>query len=262
MAYTCLDIVQDGAVAHVTLNRPQVRNAFDATLIAELTAWAQAAAHDATLRCVVLAGAGAAFCAGADLAWMARAATFSHDDNLADAMAASTMLQALDRLPCVVVGRVHGAALGGGAGLAAVCDVVVADELAVFGFTETKLGLIPAVISPFVLAKIGPSAARHLCVTGARFSALHAQEIGLVHAVVPAHELDGRVSQYVREALSSGPQAVAAVKALLRTIRHQSPEDAQRVTVEALAERRSSAEGQEGVRAFLDKRRPSWHTGH
>jgi len=259
MAYQSIEIRRDGPVEYLTLNRPTVRNAFNEVLIAELTMWAREAAVTPDLRCVVVSGAGTVFCAGADLAWMARASTFSHADNLRDTTAAAEMFTAIDRLPMAVIGRVHGAALGGGAGLAAVCDVVVSDTDAVFGFTESKLGLIPAVISTYVTLKIGQSAARHLFVTGARFSAAHAKEIGLVHEVVAAADLDERVAQYVREVLTSGPGAVAEVKALLREIANQPPGALTEMTARALATRRESPEGQEGIAAFLEKRKPSWH---
>lgn len=257
MTYRTIDVSQDGPVVHVALNRPDVRNAFNEDLVAELTAWAHQA-RTSDVRAVVMSGRGPAFCAGADLAWMARTAHYERDDNVRDAAAAARMFEAVDDLPVPVIARVHGAALGGGAGLCAVCDVVVADEHTVFGFTEVKLGLIPAVISPYVLRKIGHSAARHLFVTGARFSAMHALEIGLVHAVVTGGDLDERVSQYVREVQSSGPEAVAAVKVLLRGVAGQPREVATGVATEALAERRGSDEGREGVQAFLEKRRPGW----
>ena len=157
------------------------------------------------MRVVVLAGAGKTFCAGADVAWMAKTVAYTEAENMHDAMAASRMFAALDALPVPLIGRVHGAAIGGGAGLCAVCDIVVADEDAVFGFTEVRLGILPAVISPFVLAKIGRSAARELFLTGSRFSAARAQDIGLVHAVVPATQLDPTVSQYVQEILAAAP---------------------------------------------------------
>jgi methylglutaconyl-CoA hydratase len=173
-------------------------------------------------------------------------------------MAMSRMFAALDRVPVPLIGRIHGAALGGGCGLAAVCDIVVAEEQTVFGFTEVKLGILPAVISPFALAKIGRSAARELFLTGARFSAARAREIGLVHAVVPAPELDGAVDRFLQEILSAGPDGVAAAKALIPQVWAHGVDDAMSITAKAIATRRVSAEGQEGMRAFLDKRRPSW----
>jgi methylglutaconyl-CoA hydratase len=249
---------RDGAVEYLTLNRPDVRNAFNPTLIAELAAWAGALAGDRTVRAVVLAGAGKMFCAGADVAWMAETVTYTEEQNLRDARAMSSMFAAIDALPVPVIGRVHGAALGGGAGLACVCDVVVADENAIFGFTEVKLGIIPAVISPFALAKIGRSAARELFLTGARFSAARAKEIGLVHAVVPAPEMDDAVGRFVQEFLSAAPGAIAAAKALIPQVWGRGRDEAQAITANAIAERRVSAEGQEGLRAFLEKRKPRW----
>jgi len=262
MAYQTITVRRDGPVERLVFNRPTVRNAFNEELIGELTSWARAAASATDIRCVVISGAGPVFCAGADLAWMARVAAFSHDENVRDARRAVEMFEALDRLPMAVIGRIHGAALGGGAGVAAVCDIVVAESDTVFGFTETKLGIVPAVVSPFVVRKIGPSAARHLFVAGARFSAAHAREIGLVHAVVDGVELDDRVNQYVREVLTSGPQAIAAAKTLLRDIDGATVGEAGAITSETLARQRSSDEGREGLQAFLEKRRPAWSQPH
>lgn len=259
MSYQTLQVTREGTVVHLTLNRPTVRNAFNEVLVSELTAWAQEAASTSDIRCVVLAGSGPVFCAGADLAWMARVSAFSHDDNLRDAAASAEMFATLDRLPVPVIGRVHGGALGGGAGLTAICDIVVSETDAIFGFTEAKLGLIPAVISPYVTLKIGHSAARHLFVTGCRFSAMHAKEIGLVHAVVPTGDLDDRVGSYVREVLTSGPGSVADIKKLLRDIANQPPASLTAHTADVLAARRETPEGQEGLSAFLEKRKPSWH---
>jgi methylglutaconyl-CoA hydratase len=168
------------------------------------------------------------------------------------------MFAAIDDLPVPVIGRIQGAALGGGAGLAAVCDIVVAEDTALFGFTEVRLGILPAVISPFVLAKIGQSAARELFLTGARFSAARAREIGLVHAVVPAGALDDTVQAYVREILAGGPEAIAAAKRLIPRVAGRPPAEAAAVTADALAKQRVAPEGQEGLRAFLDKRVPWW----
>jgi methylglutaconyl-CoA hydratase len=258
MSYTFLSTRRDGAVEYLTLNRPDVRNAFNEQLIRELAAWAADAAADRSLRAVVLAGAGQAFCAGADVQWMAKTVSYTKEENLRDAAAASGMFTALDRLPVPLIGRVHGAALGGGAGLTAVCDIVVAGEDATFGFTETKLGILPAVISPFVLAKIGRSAARELFLTGMRFPSRRAHEIGLVHAVVPAAALDGTVANYVREVLTAAPGAVAAAKALIRAVWAGEGEAVSALTAQALADRRVSPEGQEGLTAFLDKRAAAW----
>jgi methylglutaconyl-CoA hydratase len=261
MSYELLTTKRDGPIEYLTLNRPDVRNAFNEHLIAELTAWTAetreaAARHD--VRVVVLAGAGKTFCAGADVTWMSKTVQFTEEENLRDALAMSSMFTAINELPIAVIGRVHGAALGGGAGLAAVCDLVAAASDAVFGFTEVKLGILPAVISPFALAKIGRSAARELFLTGARFSAPRAKEIGLVHTVVAENELDTAVAGYVREILSAGPEAVAAAKALIPHVWGLSADEAAQVTARAIAGRRVSPEGQDGLRAFLEKRPPSW----
>lgn len=258
MATSHLIVQRQGPVETVTLNRPDVRNAFNDDVIAELTTWAGAIDAASGVRVAVLAGAGKAFCAGADLGWMSRMVGYTHDENVRDAGAMARMFAALDALPIPLIGRVHGAALGGGCGLAAVCDIVVAADNAVFGFTEVKLGILPAVISPYALAKIGRSAARELFVTGARFSAARAREIGLVHAVVPEAGLDAAVREYVRELLASGPEAVAAAKALIAEVWASPEAEARAITVEAIARRRVSAEGQEGMLAFVDKRRATW----
>jgi methylglutaconyl-CoA hydratase len=240
-------------VDYVTLNRPEVRNAFNEELIAEITTWANGAASDSSLRAAVISGNGPTFCAGADLTWMAKMAGYSHEDNLHDAHAAAAMFAVIDALPIPVIAQVHGAALGGGAGLVAVADIAVAAANTTFGFTEVKLGLIPAVIAPYVLAKIGRSAARELFVTGRRFDAVHARDIGLVHVVVAAEELVNRVNQYLTEIGANGPAAMSAAKALLRKIAGLSIAEAAPITAEAIAERRVSAEAQEMMRGFLNK---------
>jgi len=261
MPYTFLATRRDGAVEYLTLNRPDVRNAFNEHVIAELTAWAEAVRASAArheVRVAVLAGAGKTFSAGADVSSMSRTITYTEDENVRDATAMSRMFAALNSLPVPLIGRIHGAALGGGAGLAAVCDIVVAADDALFGFTEVKLGILPAVISPFALAKIGRSAARELFLTGARFSAARARQIGLVHAVVPAADLDATVASYVADILSAGPEAVAAAKALIPSVWGRTADEATPITANAIAARRVSAEGQEGLKAFLEKRRPNW----
>jgi len=259
MPYDTLLTRRDGVVEYVTLNRPDVRNAFNEQMIADLTAWAAAINADDDVRVVVLAGAGKVFSAGADIAWMANALTYTHDENVRDANAAARMFAALDTVPVPVIGRIHGAALGGGAGLAAVCDVVAADEDAVFGFSEVKLGILPAVISPYALAKIGRSAARELFLTGMRFNAVRAKDIGLVHSVVPLDQLDTMVVMYVNEFLSGAPDAISTAKALIARVWARGVSDATGLTAEAIAARRVSEEGQEGLRAFLEKRKASWN---
>jgi len=241
-------------VLRITLARPEVRNAFDAALIAEL---AQAFVDVGRARAVVLAGDGPSFSAGADVEWMRSSAELDYDANVRDANALRHMLEAIDRCPAPVVCRVQGHALGGGCGLVACSDVVVADEEAVFAFSEVKLGIIPAVISPFALAKIGESAARRYFLTGERFDAETALRIGLVHEVTP--ELDRVIERVVAELLAAGPRAVRAAKRLVLE-RPDGPETARRI-----AEQRTSPEGQEGLRAFLEGRRrgqtvyPPWH---
>lgn len=256
--YEFLTIRRDGPVEYLTLNRPDVRNAFNDTVVAELHRWAESAGADPTLRVVVLGGAGPVFSAGADAAWMARMAGYSREENEADARRTTAMLRAIDGLPAGVIGRIQGAALGGGAGLAAICDVVVAEAQAVFGFTETKLGIVPAMISPFVLPKIGVAAARELFLTGRRFDAATAKAIGLVHAVVPTDGLDAAVQQYVAEFLSAAPSAVATAKRLIAQVAGRSPGEVAELTATTIAAQRASSEGQEGLRAFLDKRPPGW----
>jgi len=245
-------------ILRVSLNRPEVRNAFDEEVIASLTRLARDAAGDATLRAIVLSGEGPVFCAGADLGWMMKAVAYSRQDNLRDAEDLARMLELLDALPVPLVGRVQGAALGGGAGLVAVCDIVVAADDAVFAFSETKLGILPAVVAPYVLAKIGTSAARELFLTGARFGAARARELGLVHRVVPAAAMDETVDSFLREILTAAPTAVAASKDLIREIHHSRPAEVIAVTTGRIADQRVSADGQEGMRAFLEKRKPKW----
>ena len=249
---------REGVVEYLTLNRPDVRNAFNETMIAELTAWSAAMNADDDVRVAVVMGAGKVFSAGADIQWMANALNYTHDENVQDANAAARMFAALDTLPIPLIGRIHAAALGGGCGLCAVCDVVVADENAVFGFLEVKLGILPAVISPYALAKIGRSAARELFLTGMRFGAARAREIGLIHAVVPTAELDTMVEMYVNEFLSAGPDAISRAKALIPRVWARGAPDAAGLTSEAIAAQRVSGEGQEGLRAFLEKRKASW----
>jgi methylglutaconyl-CoA hydratase len=256
-----LRVTRDGPFARVTLDRPEVRNALNAELIGELRATFEMLAAEGpdASRGVVLDGAGQVFCAGADVDWMRSAVGLGVEDNERDAAALHTMLTTIDRCPAPVVARVHGAALGGGMGLCAVADVVVATRTAVFGFTETKLGIIPAVISPFVLAKIGESHARALFATGQRFDADRALRIGLIHEVVADDAaLDMRVSELLAELRSAGPTAARAAKALVGELRALDAEDMQRHTVRQIAQQRASPEGQEGLGAFLDKRPPSW----
>jgi methylglutaconyl-CoA hydratase len=244
---SALQVERDGAVLRVTMARPDRRNAFDAALIDEL---ARAFADVGDVRAVVLAGEGKSFSAGADVEWMRSSVDLSYEENVADALRLRAMLDAIDGCPAPVVARVQGHALGGGCGLVACCDIVVAEPGAQFAFSEVKLGIVPAVISPFALAKIGPGAARRFFVTGERFTADVALRIGLVHEV--AGDLDAAVERLVAELLTAGPDAARAAKQLAR-----APLAADE-TAERIAARRTSAEGQEGLRAFLEKRPPRW----
>jgi methylglutaconyl-CoA hydratase len=258
VSYRFLETRREGAVAELSLNRPEVRNAFNDGVIEELGDWAARTESDGALRVVVLSGRGKIFSAGADIEWMSRTRDYQSEDYRRDAEALTATLRALNELPQALVGRVQGAAIAGGAGLVSVCDIVVAAETAVFGFTEVKLGIVPAIISPFVLTKIGPSAARELFVTGERFSAARAREIGLVHRVVPEAELDAAVAAVVSELLTAAPGAVAAAKKLVREVTGLTPAAAAPRTAELIAERRTSAEARAGLSAFLEKKKPPW----
>jgi methylglutaconyl-CoA hydratase len=242
-----LRVERDSEILRVTLARPEARNAFDATLVAAL---AEAFVDIGTARGVVLAGDGPSFCAGADVEWMRSSVDLDYDANVADATALRRMLEAIDSCQAPVVAVVQGHALGGGAGLVACSDIAIAHEDAVFAFSEVKLGIIPAVISPFALAKIGESAARRYFVTGERFDAATALRIGLVHEVTD--DLGGALDRILAELRTAGPRAARHAKRLVLD-RPDGPETARRI-----AERRTSDEGQEGLRAFLDRRRPDW----
>ena len=256
-----LNVTRDGPVARVTLDRPQVRNAFNAELIGELRAAFDGFAREApdALRGVVLAASGSVFCAGADVEWLRRSIGLSLEDNERDAAAMQAMFTAIDACPVPVIARVHGAALGGGMGLCAVSDIVIATTDATFGFTETKLGIIPAVISTFVLPKIGETHARALFATGQRLDAERARHIGLVHELVAdLAAMDARIESLTAELLTAGPTAARAAKSLIRELRTLTPEEARRHTVRHIAQQRTSPEGQQGLIAFLEKRSPPW----
>ncbi|HTS21430.1 MAG TPA: enoyl-CoA hydratase/isomerase family protein [Casimicrobiaceae bacterium] len=256
---TAIDLEIRNAVALVTLNRPDVHNAFDETLIAELSRAFRAAERDPNVRAVVLLGAGASFCAGADLNWMRRMAGFSRAQNLADARALSAMLSTLARLAKPTIARVHGAAFGGGVGLVACCDIAVASQEATFALSEARLGLIPATISPYVVEAIGARAARRFFLTAERFTAAEAYRIGLVHELVAPQELDARINEILGFLVTAGPRAQLEGKALVRAVSHR-PIDAGVIadTARRIARVRSSPEGKEGVAAFLAKRRAAW----
>ena len=254
-----LQISRDGAVARVFLNRPDVRNAFNDAVIAELTAAFAGFAADASLRAVVLGGHGKAFCAGADLSWMRAMADYTWEQNRADAQGLADMLYAIWSCPVPVVGRIHGDCYAGGVGLAAVCDILVAAEGVNFCLSEAKLGLLPATIGPYVVKALGEQASRRYFTTAERFDAARAHALGFVHEVVPADALDAKVDELVAALAANGPAAVRACKSLVQDVAGRPIDDALRgETARRIADIRASAEGKEGVQAFLNKRKPSW----
>lgn len=248
-------------VVRVVLHRPEVRNAFDDVLVLRIAEAFSALGGDPAVRAVVLAGAGPAFCAGADLEWMRRMVGYGEEENRRDAESLARMFLAIDSCPKPVVGRVHGAALGGGAGLVAVCDVAVCAEGTLLGTTEVRLGIVPAVISPFVVRKIGESHARRWFLTGERFSPHEALRAGLVHAVVPEGDLDAEVDRVLDALLLGGPEALAVSKDLAKRMGRLPLDEALAEAAGVIAERRTSAEGQEGLKAFLERRRASFTPG-
>lgn len=254
-----LALHQQGNRLTISLNRPDNHNAMDPAMInALIAAFAQLEERD-DVRVVVLSGRGRSFCAGADLSYMRAAADYSFDENVADSQAIFDLMDTISRCSKPVIGRVNGAAIGGGLGMVACCDIVVSVARAKFGFSETRLGLVPAVISPFVLAKIGAGWGRELFLTGERFDAPFAQQIGLVHHLVPDEDaLDEKVEERVSQLLLAAPGAQAAVKALIGRVAGQPVETTRQYTAELIARRRDSREGREGMTAFLEKRRPNW----
>ncbi|MCY7312476.1 MAG: enoyl-CoA hydratase/isomerase family protein [Pseudoxanthomonas sp.] len=251
--------LQHGSVLHLRLNRPALHNAFDASLIAELTAELVAAGADDAVRAVVLEGAGVSFSAGADLNWMRGMATASEDENREDALALARLMRTLDELPKPTIARVHGHAFGGGVGLVACCDIAIGVPEARFGLTESRLGLLPAVISPYVIAAIGARQARRWFATGELFDAATALQIGLLHRVVPPEQLDAALQRQLELLMKAGPVAAAGAKALVAGVLAASDGAAQDATnADLIARLRVSAEGQEGVAAFLERRNPSW----
>jgi methylglutaconyl-CoA hydratase len=246
-------------LAFVVLDRPDVHNAFNDELVLRLTEAFTELGRRAEVRVIVLAGNGKSFCAGADLKWMKRMVQFTHDENVEDARRVGRMYLAIAKCPKPVIARVHGAALGGGAGLVAACDIGVAIESVQFGFTEVKLGIIPAIISPFVIARIGPARAREFFITGERFLAPVAMNIGLIEHVV-SHEpaLDAHIESKVSQILTSAPEAIAAAKELVFGVTARSLENSIDFAAEAIARARAGTEGQAGMHAFLERQKPPW----
>lgn len=259
--FTAIRIEREGKVLCVTLARPQVHDAFDDAAIRDLTRAFRDAANDDDARVVLVRSTGKSFCAGADLEWMKRLGAASRQDNVADAGLLEDMFRAVATCPKPVVARVQGAAFGGGAGLVAACDLAIGSTDAKLGFTEVRLGILPAVISPYVIRKTGPGVAQALFLTGEIISAQRAVEVGLLHRVVPAIDLDGAVDAAVFNLLSGSTQAHAGVKRLMAGVEGRFLDDARAITTQAIAEARSSADGQEGLAAFLEKRKPRWAPG-
>ena len=254
-----LEVTQQGGVARVTLNRPELRNAFDDALIGKLKAAFDEIGQDKAVRVMVLAGNGPAFCAGADLNWMKRMAGYGYDENLADARALAEMLAALDRMPKPTIARVHGPVFAGGTGLVAACDIAVGTPEAKFCLSEAKLGLSPATISPYVMRAMGERMARRYFLTAEVFGAEEAFRIGMLSMLVAASELDATIASLVGHLLAGGPEAHGKIKALIRTVAGRRPDDALVAeTAKQIAEIRGSPEGKEGIAAFLEKRKASW----
>ncbi|HEV2608890.1 MAG TPA: enoyl-CoA hydratase/isomerase family protein [Noviherbaspirillum sp.] len=259
MDYQTLNLRRNDRVAVVTLNRPDMRNAFNEIMIAEITQAFRELGADADVRAVVLAANGVAFCAGADLNWMKKMAGYTHDENRADAAQLAEMLRTIYTCPKPVVAKVQGDCYAGGMGLAAACDITVAIETANFCLSEVKLGLIPATISPYVIKAMGENAARRYFLTAERFSAQEARRIGFVHEVVAAEGLDAAVDGIVTALVANSPNAVREAKRLVRDVAGREVSEALIAeTAERIAEIRSSEEGKEGVRSFLEKRKPGW----
>jgi methylglutaconyl-CoA hydratase len=256
---TTLQITREGAVARLWLNRPDVRNAFNESVIAEMRQAFDSFSEDVSLRAVVLGGHGKAFCAGADLSWMKTMATYSWEQNHADAQLLAEMLWSIYRCPVPIVGRIHGDCYAGGVGLASVCDVLVASEAANFCLSEAKLGLLPATISPYVIRAMGEQASRRYFVTAERFTATQAHAMGFVHEVCTADALDAKVEEIVATLVANGPMATRACKTLVQDVAGRPVSTELRAdTARRIADIRASDEGREGVQSFLNKRKPAW----
>ncbi|MBM4250170.1 MAG: hypothetical protein FJ149_12265 [Euryarchaeota archaeon] len=258
MAYNTIQLETSAGVARLAMNRPEVHNAFNDEELRELTEAVGQVAEDPAVRVLVLTGNGKSFCAGADLNWMKSVLGYTAEQNRKDAAVLVDLMDMIEQMPKPVVGRINGAAVGGGVGLTAVCDIAIASSEAKFGFGEAKLGIIPAMISPYVLRKIGPGPARELFLTGDRFTAERAREIGLVNEVVPPDKLDEAVNARVGSLLTSAPNAIAEAKRLIRLVPKMGAGEAREYTLDKIAELRAAPEGQEGMRAFLEKRKANW----
>lgn len=251
-------MVEGEEIVRITLNRPDIHNPFDENMIAELTAAFKAVGKNQKARALIITGAGKSFCAGADLNWMKRMGQFSFEENVQDATGLSRMFQALEDVEIPVIAKVNGAALGGGAGLACACDFVIASSGAKIGFSEVKLGLLPGVISPYVIDRVGAKRATQLFITGERFDAEMARRLGLFDDVVSPDDLETVVDSFIAQIMTGGPHAVRECKRLARTGAHMERGEFKKYCIKAIARIRASPEGKEGVSAFLEKREPGW----
>jgi len=258
MEYETIALSRDKAIAHLTLNRPQVHNAMNDTMIQELIQAVTRLNDDPAIRVIILTGEGKSFCGGADLNWMKSMIHYSMQENKKDSMALRTLFDTLDTCSKFVIGKITGHAFGGGLGLIAVCDLTLSLPDLKFAFSETKLGLVPAVISPYIIRRIGPSTARHLFMTGERFTSEYGHQIGLLDHLVHPDDMETLVHKYISEIHAAGPHAVTEAKKLLQRYQELPPKEFRDITVDTIARLRVSPEGQEGTLAFLEKRKPSW----
>ncbi|HWR83368.1 MAG TPA: enoyl-CoA hydratase-related protein [Candidatus Deferrimicrobium sp.] len=258
MNYTTVKYEKQNRVARITFNRPEIHNAFNATVITEMLDVFEQIEKDDKVRVVVLTGAGKSFCAGADLNWMRAVIHQSFEQNLAESNALAELFHRMYTCKRPIIGRINGAAIGGGAGFVAVCDIAIAARSAVFSFSEVKIGVIPACIGPYVVKKVGEGRTRELFITGERMTADRAAEVGLVNKVVDDEQLDTEVEKLTASILSSGPEAVAMAKKLISEVPSMTPKQFKPYTAEMIARLRISEEGQEGMAAYLHKRKPGW----
>jgi len=256
--YETVKIQQDGPVARVSFCRPEIHNAFNDSLIYEMTDLFSSLKQDGDLRVIVLTGEGKSFCAGADLNWMRRVKDYSFEKNLEESMALAELFWLIYSMPLPVIGRINGAAIGGGTGFVAVCDIAVAAESAKFSFSEVKIGVVPACIGPYVIRKIGEGKAREFFISGERLTAAEAYRIGLVNRYYPDDKLDEEIEALIKTILSSGPNAIKMAKELISNVPLMTPDQFRPYTAEMIARLRKSDEGQEGMDAFLNKRKPNW----
>lgn len=256
--YKTILLIPEEKVVRIFLNRPEVHNAFNSTMIVELDDAIERVKEDKSIRVIVLSGKGKSFCAGADINWMREIIHYSFEQNLEESLQLAELLHKIYVLPKPTVAMVNGTAIGGGIGFVSACDIALASEDAKFGLSEVKIGLVPAAISPYVIRRIGESKAREYFLTGKRISAQKAQDIGLINDVAPAEELEDKVEEIIQLLLASGPEALASCKELIQKVAHMSFEEAKSFTARMIANLRVSKEGQEGMASFLEKRKPLW----